>query len=70
MLPLPSPPAESMTTLLVVDPNTSRDMTETIRRSATAAAAAIGVQVDAICPAHGPESIEGRFDEIVSAYWT
>jgi allantoin racemase len=59
-----------MTRLLVVNPNTSREMTETIRVSASAAAEAIGVEVDTVCPANGPESIEGRFDEIVSAYWT
>jgi allantoin racemase len=56
--------------LLVVNPNTSREMTETIAISATAAAAALGIEVDTCCPAHGPESIEGRFDEIISAYWT
>ncbi len=59
-----------MTRLLVVNPNTSREMTHTIRVSAEAAASATGVEVDAICPANGPESIEGRFDEVVSAYWT
>jgi allantoin racemase len=56
--------------LLVVNPNTSRAMTETIRLAAEAAAAGSGVEVEARCPANGPESIEGRFDEIVSAYWT
>jgi allantoin racemase len=56
--------------LLVVNPNTSRAMTATIDAAAQAAAEAIGVQVDVVCPEHGPESIEGRFDEIVSAYWT
>ncbi|HEX8967198.1 MAG TPA: aspartate/glutamate racemase family protein [Chloroflexota bacterium] len=56
--------------VLVVNPNTSREMTETIRVSAEAAARNIGIEVDTCCPAHGPESIEGRFDEIVSAYWT
>jgi allantoin racemase len=56
--------------LLVVNPNTSREMTETIRVAAEAAGQAIGVPVDTVCPASGPESIEGRFDEIVSAYWT
>jgi allantoin racemase len=59
-----------MTRLLVVNPNTSREMTDTIRRSAEAAACAIGLDVDTVCPANGPPSIEGRFDEIVSAYWT
>ena len=59
-----------MTRLLVVNPNTSVEMTETIRRAAETAAAAIGVSVQTVCPSNGPESIEGRFDEIVSAYWT
>jgi allantoin racemase len=56
--------------LLVVNPNTSREMTETIRVAAEAAGRVIDVEVDTVCPAGGPESIEGRFDEIVSAYWT
>jgi allantoin racemase len=56
--------------LLVINPNTSRTMTATIRASAEAAACALDVQVDALCASAGPESIEGRFDEIVSAYWT
>ena len=55
--------------LLVINPNTSQAMTETIRRAAQAVASA-GVTVDALCPDHGPESIEGVFDEVVSAYWT
>ena len=59
-----------MTRLLVVNPNTSAVMTETIGRAASLAAAVIGVSVDTVCPSNGPESIEGRFDEIVSAYWT
>ncbi|HET6319807.1 MAG TPA: aspartate/glutamate racemase family protein, partial [Chloroflexota bacterium] len=59
-----------MTRLLVVNPNTSREMTHTIRVSAEGAARAIGVDVDTMCAPHGPLSIEGRFDEIVSAYWT
>lgn len=56
--------------LLVVNPNTSREMTDTIRLAAEAAGQAIGVEVETICPERGTESIEGRFDEIVSAYWT
>ena len=59
-----------MTRLLVVNPNTSRDMTHTIEASALTAGRAIGVEVETICPEQGPQSIEGRFDEIVSAYWT
>jgi len=56
--------------LLVINPNTSRAMTETIRASAEIAAQVAGVEVDTRCPSVGPESIEGRFDEIISAYWT
>ena len=56
--------------VLVVNPNTSRPMTETIRAAAEGAAQAVGIEVDRVCPSSGPESIEGRFDEIVSAYWT
>ncbi|HEY1294580.1 MAG TPA: aspartate/glutamate racemase family protein [Chloroflexota bacterium] len=59
-----------MTRLLVVNPNTSPDMTRTIAESAERAALATGVECDTVCPSEGPESIEGRFDEIVSAYWT
>jgi allantoin racemase len=59
-----------MTRLLVVNPNTSLEMTHTIDASASAAGRAIEVEVETIGPEHGPESIEGRFDEIVSAYWT
>ena len=59
-----------MTRLLVVNPNTSREMTRTIAESADRAASALGVECDTVCPLEGPESIEGRFDEIVSAYWT
>jgi allantoin racemase len=59
-----------MTRLLVVNPNTSREMTHTIDASARAAGRAIDVEVETICPEQGPASIEGRFDEIVSAYWT
>lgn len=55
--------------LLVVNPNTSREMTETIGMAARAAARP-GTAVDVACPDRGPASIEGRFDEIVSAYWT
>jgi allantoin racemase len=59
-----------MTRLLVVNPNTSAQMTETIGRAASLAGSLIGVDVLTVCPSNGPESIEGRFDEIVSAYWT
>lgn len=44
-------------------------MTAGIRRSALEAAGE-RAQVDVIRAVHGPESIEGQFDEVVSAYWT
>lgn len=55
--------------LLVVNPNTSPEMTATIGVAARSAAGP-GTSVDVVCPERGPASIEGRFDEIVSAYWT
>jgi len=55
--------------LLVVNPNTSLEMTATIAAAARAAAGP-NVTVEAICPDGGPASIEGCFDEVVSAYWT
>jgi allantoin racemase len=54
--------------LLVVNPNTSAEMTETILAGARRAARA-GVRVDALNPTRGPASVEGRLDEIVSGYW-
>ena len=59
-----------MTRVLVVNPNTSREMTVTIRTAAESAARAIGVDVTVVSPEQGPASIEGSFDEVVSAYWT
>jgi allantoin racemase len=55
--------------LLVINPNTSPEMTETI---GIAARADVGPELalDVVCPQRGPASIEGRFDEVVSAYWT
>ncbi len=55
--------------LLIVNPNTSADMTATILATAKAAVGP-GVQVDACNPARGPASVEGQFDEVVSAYCT
>jgi allantoin racemase len=55
--------------LLVINPNTSHEMTEIIEAAARAAVGP-GVAVDAVCPDYGPASIEGCFDEVVSAYWT
>ena len=45
-------------------------MTETIRASAETSGRSLDVGVDTICASVGPESIEGKFDEVVSAYWT
>jgi allantoin racemase len=55
--------------LLIVNPNTSADMTATIRATAGSAAGP-GVQVEALNPSRGPASVEGQFDEVISAYWT
>jgi allantoin racemase len=51
--------------LLVVNPNTTASMTETIAEAARAAASA-GTEVVAVNPAMGPESIEGYYDEALS----
>jgi allantoin racemase len=56
--------------VLVVNPNASREMTETIRIAAESAGQLTGVDVAVVHPEHGPASIEGHFDEVVSAYWT
>lgn len=49
----------------VVNPNTSRAMTEAIGRAA-AAIAGPGVEVRTTCPAMGPASIESHYDEALS----
>jgi allantoin racemase len=51
--------------ILVVNPNTTASMTETIGRAARAAAAA-GTEIVAVNPADGPVSIEGYYDEAFS----
>jgi allantoin racemase len=56
--------------VLVVNPNTSSAMTETIRAAAESAAWAMDIEVTVLAPQQGPQSVEGRFDEVVSAYWT
>jgi allantoin racemase len=48
--------------LLVVNPNTTRSMTEKVGAAARAAAAA-GTEVLAVNPESGPASIEGYYDE-------
>lgn len=55
--------------LLVINPNTNPEMTERIRRTAVDAAAR-AADIDMLRPRFGPESIEGQFDEVVSAYAT
>jgi allantoin racemase len=59
--------------LLVVNPNTSPEMTAAIHRAAeTAARATAGpdVQVETVQATAGPRSIEGHFDEAVSLLGT
>ena len=51
--------------ILVVNPNTTARMTETIGASARAVAAA-GTEIIAVNPTKGPPSIEGHYDEAVS----
>ncbi len=55
--------------LLLINPNTTASMTRTIVDVARAYAPP-DVSIDALQPAHGPASIEGQLDEVVSAYWT
>ena len=55
--------------LLVVNPNTSAEMTAAIHRAAETAAGP-GVAVDTVHATAGPKSIEGAFDEAVSMLGT
>lgn len=48
--------------ILVVNPNTTRSMTDKIGAAARAVAAS-GTEIDAVSPAMGPASIEGYYDE-------
>ena len=48
--------------ILVVNPNTTRSMTEKIGAAALAVAAA-GTEIVAVSPSTGPASIEGYYDE-------
>jgi allantoin racemase len=50
----------------VINPNTTQSMTERIGAAARAVAAA-GTEIVAVSPAMGPVSIEGHYDEAVSA---
>ena len=51
--------------ILVINPNTTTRMTETIGASARAAASK-GTEIIAVNPTKGPPSIEGHYDEAVS----
>jgi allantoin racemase len=51
--------------ILIVNPNTTATMTETIGRAARAAAA-VGTEIIAVNPPDGPVSIEGYYDEAFS----
>ncbi|MFP1893257.1 aspartate/glutamate racemase family protein [Lonsdalea quercina] len=50
----------------VINPNTSREMTETIGSSARRAAHA-GTEILSVCASHGAPSIEGHADEAIAA---
>lgn len=52
--------------ILVVNPNTSAEMTETMRASAVSAAGA-GTEIVAVEPTWGPESIESTYEGYLSA---
>lgn len=52
--------------LLLINPNTTRSMTDTIAAAARAAAAP-GTEVRAVQPTFGPASIECHLDEVVAA---
>jgi allantoin racemase len=52
--------------IVVINPNTTRSMTEKIGAAARAVAAP-GTEIVAVNPASGPVSIESHFDEAVSA---
>jgi allantoin racemase len=52
--------------LLVVNPNTSVQMTASIGQAARAVSAS-STQIRAVCPSFGPRSIEGHFDEAIAA---
>jgi len=49
----------------VINPNTSQSMTDLIGAAARAVAGP-GVEIEAVSPQHGPASIEGHYDEVMS----
>lgn len=58
--------------ILVVNPNTSKKMTETISQSATSASKPFELilECQTVCCDKGVASVEGAFDDAVSTYWT
>ena len=52
--------------ITLINPNTSRAMTDKIARSAREVAGP-GVEIDAVCPAEGPAAIESHSDEARAA---
>lgn len=58
--------------ILVVNPNTSKQMTETIAQSAYAASQIFEsfLECTTVCCDKGVASVEGEFDDAVSTYWT
>ncbi len=56
----------SVVRIQVINPNTSRTMTETIG-SAARNVAAVGTEILAVCPTQGVPSIEGHCDEAIAA---
>src|SRR5262245_46940984 len=51
--------------ILIVNPNTTPSMTDAIRRAAERVATP-GTRIVAVNPEHGPESIEGFYDEALA----
>lgn len=55
--------------ILVINPNTTQEMTDDIGRVARAAASP-GTEIDCVSPKAGPRSIEGFTDEVLASYHT
>lgn len=58
--------------ILVVNPNTSKQMTETIAQSVHVASQPfeLFLECNTVCCDKGVASVEGEFDDAVSTYWT
>src|SRR4051812_46099502 len=65
MVPMPARGSSSRMKILVVNPNTTRSMTQAIGAAARAAAWPT-TEIIAVNPAEGPVSIEGYVDEAYS----